>query len=173
MEPAYSLMLTKDQHALVGEIVEILGITDHIMMETVKPLDPQAAEDMKGIVNVAKFVSPWANAVRGYTSVPDLLKLVDFAVQERIDIADTRNDFIHVLFVGNIFAPGYVEPGYQETSAIRFRTGKPRSTNELPNLRARAAMLSCVVAHTGHCIKSSGPSAWLDRVRPLLLRLSP
>jgi hypothetical protein len=173
MEPAYPLALTKDQHVLIGEIVEILGITDQIMMETVKPLNQQAVDGMKGESNAEKFVSPWAETVRGRTSEPDLFKLIDFAVKERVDIAETRHDFIHAQFVGNIFSPGYVNPGYQETSAIRFKTGKRRSTNELPDLRERAAMLSCVVAHIGHCIKSSGPSPWLDRVRPLLLRLSP
>lgn len=168
MEPAYPLQLTKDQHVLIGEIVEILGQCDHIMIQTIIPLDQQAANEMKQSLNVKNLVSPWTNTIRSRTCSRDVLKLIDFTVRERKEIADARNDFIHALITGDYVAPGYVQPGYQATSAIRFKTGKARPTSQLQDLRDRAAMLSCAVAHIGHCINSSDPSPWFDRARSLL-----
>jgi hypothetical protein len=168
LEPAYPLALTTSQHALIGETVEILGMTDHIMMETVKPLDQHAVSRMRG-GNVPTVISIWAKAVRGATAETDLLKLVDFTERERKEIADARNDFIHGLFIGNYVSAGYVSPGYQTTSVVPFRSGKgPRQTSELEALRERAALVSCVVAHIDHRLKSNDPSPWLDRVKPLL-----
>jgi len=167
MEPALAPQLTKDQHVLLGELVEILGMTDGMMITTVHHFNPQAAAAMRGAF-IPTFIRTWARAVRGSTVDADLLKLVVFVEKKMKEIADARNDFIHGLFVGDYVSAGYVNPGYQTTSAVAFRSGERRQTNELPDLRERAALVSCVVAHIDHCIKSNDPSRWLDRVKPLL-----
>ena len=159
MEPAYPLVLTDQGHALVGEMVEILGLTDHVMIETVARLDQSAVDKMKRSTNVPYAVAIWAYAVKGWayaiggrTNSPDVSKLVDIAVRERKEIAEILNDFIHSLFTRD------------------FVAGKTRTTSELQALRDRAATLSCLIEHIDHCAMDGdhGPSPWLERLRPLL-----
>jgi hypothetical protein len=96
-------------------------------------------------------------------------RLVDLAAKERNRIAIDRDDFIHALFTGKFAAVlGHMAPGYQTTKVAGISTGATRSASEIQELRDRAAMLSCLVAHIDHCMKSDDPSPWLDMVRPLL-----
>jgi hypothetical protein len=145
MEPAYPLVLTDQGHALVGEMVEIIELADHTMIETVGRLDEPAADRMKRSTDVKYSIATWSYAVKGCNKSPDVAKLVDLAVRERKEIAENRNDFVHSLSTG-----GYAA----------------RSISELEALRDRAASLSCLIAHIDHCMKSGDPSPWLERVRP-------
>jgi hypothetical protein len=169
VNPASPLVLTTEQHALIGETVEILGWTDHTMIETAERLDKQIADRMRRSTTVPNAVAHWAYAIKNHQNIPsEIARLVDIADKERNKIAKDRNDFIHVLFAGDYAAPGVFQPGVQTTSAIRLRTGEKRPTGELRELRDRAATLSCLIAHIDHCMKSSEPSPWRDTVRPLI-----
>ena len=57
MEPASPLQLTAEQHRLIGEMVEILGWTDHTMIETVERLDQQTADRMRCSITVPNAVA--------------------------------------------------------------------------------------------------------------------
>ena len=169
MEPASPLQLTAEQDRLIGEMVEILGWTDHTMIETAERLDQQTADRMRRSITVPNAVAHWSYAIKNRQNIPsDMVRLIDIAATERKKIAEDRNDFIHALFTGTYAAPGYVAPGYQTTIATRIRTEATRSTSEIQELRDRAATLSCLVAHIDHCMKSDDPSPWLDMVRSLL-----
>lgn len=146
MEPAYPLVLTDLGHQLIGEIVEILELSDHIMVETVERLDPPAVERMKRFTDVNYSLAMWSYAVKGHVTSPDVKKLVDIAVREGKEIAGSRNDLVHSLSTGDYAA---------------------RSISELEALRDRAATLSCLIAHIDHCTMDDnrGPSPWLERLK--------
>jgi hypothetical protein len=145
-------------------MVEILGWTDHTMIETAERLDSSAADRMRRSTTVPTAVAYWSYAIKNRQNIPsELGRLVDLAAKERNRIAIDRDDFIHALFTGKFAAVlGHMAPGYQTTA------GATRSTSEIQELRDRAAMLSCLVAHIDHCMKSDDPSPWLDMVRSLL-----
>src|ERR1700680_3611259 len=174
MEPAYPLVLTNQEHALIGELVEIMGLADDIMIRTVARLlnvDRPAANKIMGSTNVRDNAAIWAHAIRNRINNPKVAAHVAIAEGEMKDIAEIRNDFIHALFTGDYAEPGYMAPGYQTTSATRIKSGKTRPTSELQAARDRAATLSCLIAHIDHCTLQSGdrgPSPWLEKLGPLL-----
>jgi hypothetical protein len=138
MEPAYPLALTQQDHALIGELAEIIGQIDSIMIETVARLrnDPDARKKMGS--GVASNLAVWADAIRKHVSAPEILKVVCIAEIHVKDLPELRNDFIHAHFTGDYVEPGYVEPGCQTTSAIRIRSGKSRPVSDLPEVRELA-----------------------------------
>ncbi len=79
MEPASPLLLAAGKHKLLGEIAEILGWTDHTMVETAERIDQQAAEKMRrSTIPVA--VAWWSYTIKNHQNVPSELKrLVDIA----------------------------------------------------------------------------------------------
>jgi hypothetical protein len=64
MKPACPLALTTEQHTLIGETVEILGWTDHTMIETAERLDKQIADRMRRSTTVPHAVAHWAYAIK-------------------------------------------------------------------------------------------------------------
>lgn len=174
MEPATPLVLTTEQHAMIGELVEIMGQVDDIMIQTVGRLlnvDRAAAGKIMGSTRVEDNSAIWAHAIRNRISDTAIAELIAVAQKEIRDIAELRNDFIHALFTGDYAAPGYFEPGIQTTSATRIKSGKTRSTSEIEAARNRAATLSCLVSHIDARMKAGGghgPSPWLERLGPLL-----
>ena len=170
MEPASPLQLTAEQHRLIGEMVEILGWTDHTMIETAERLDSSAADRMRRSITVPAAVAYWSYAIKNRQNIPsELGRLVDLAAKERNRIAIDRDEFIQALFTGAFAVVlGHMAPGYQTTTVAGISTGATRSTSEIQELRDRAATLSCLVAHIDHCMKSDDPSPWLDVVRSLL-----
>ena len=155
MEPASPLLLAAGKHRLLGEVAEILGWTDHTMIETAERLDSSAADRMRRSTTVPAAVAYWSYAIKNRQNIPsELGRLVDLAAKERNRIAIDRDDFIHALFTGKFAAVlGHMAPGYQTTTVAGISTGATRSTSEIQELRDRAAMLSClVVAHIDHCM---------------------
>jgi hypothetical protein len=66
MEPAYPIVPTSEQHALLGEIVEIMGQTDNILLGTVARLlnvDKSAAREIMGSTRIENNVSIWGRVV--------------------------------------------------------------------------------------------------------------
>jgi hypothetical protein len=175
MEPATPLVLTKDDHAFIGEIVEIMGQVDHTMVRTVGRLlsvDAAAAAKIMGSTRVADNSAIWAQVIRNrVTNQPEIAQLIAIAQGAISDMAELRNGFIHAIYSGDYVEAGYVKPGYQTTSAKRIKSGKRRSTSELRGARDKAATLSCLVAHVDHLTKADGdraPSPWHERLAPLL-----
>src|SRR6266480_3480109 len=105
MEPAIPLVLTQEEHALIGEMVEIIGQRDEIMIGTIMRLDQASASKMMTETNAAKFADIWANTIKNRISDPALLQLVDVARDEMKDVADIRNDFIHACLEGDYVKP--------------------------------------------------------------------
>ena len=164
MEPASPLLLAAGKHRLLGEMAEILGWTDHTMIETAERLDSSVADRMRRATTVPTAVAYWSYAIKNRQNIPsELGRLVDLAAKERNKITIDRDDFFHALFTGKFAAVlGHMAPGYQTTAEAT------RSTSEIQELRDRAATLSCLVADIDHCMKSDDPSSWLDMVRSLL-----
>jgi hypothetical protein len=173
MEPAYPIVLTSQEHALLGEIVEIMGQSDNILLGTVARLlniSQSTARDIMGSTRIDNNVSIWARVIRDRFDSPEISSFVEIATTKINDLSSLRNDFIHALYT-NDYIDNYVEPGYQMTTATRIRSGKSRSTNEIQTARDLAAMVSCLVAHIDHLATASvdrGPSPWLERLGPLL-----
>jgi hypothetical protein len=94
------------------------------------------------------------------------------ALARPVTVSDSRNDFIHAWFAPDYVEAGYVEPGYQTTSATRIKSGLVRPVGDLTEARDRAAGLSCLMAHINYCIKKlsgcHGQSLWLERVEAFL-----
>jgi hypothetical protein len=65
MEPAYPLALTQQDHALIGELAEIIGQIDSTMIETVAHLrnDPDARKKMGS--GVASNLAVWGRDQKG------------------------------------------------------------------------------------------------------------
>lgn len=173
MEPAYPIVLTSQEHALLGELVEIMGQTDNILVGTVARLlniNRPAANKIMGSTRIADNVAIWANVIRDRCHVPDVSMLVEIAEERIKELVEYRNDFIHALFT-NDYVDDYVEPGYQTTTATRIRSGKSRPVSDLQGARDLAATVSCLVAHIDHHATESedrGPSPWLERLGSLL-----
>lgn len=165
MEPAFPLVLTNDDHRLIGEIVEIMGQVDEIVIQMIARL--RAVDRAAVIKDVAGSVADKAanmkQAIRNRISDPEILSLADLAGREMKKVADRRNAFIHALFKGD-YASGYMEPGYQATSATNFRSQQKRPTTELDVLCVDATRLSCLIAHLDHLLKTPEPSQWLPRI---------
>jgi hypothetical protein len=134
------------EHVLLGELVEMMGLTEAILVETADRFDPEAAAKIRKSTMQPHKAALWAKVAKGQTNDPKILAQIDAAKTEIEEVAKERNDFIHALFEGDYAAPGYMEPGYQENSAIRIKTGRRRAVSDSPAIRDRAAALSCQVA---------------------------
>jgi hypothetical protein len=150
IEPARPLVLTRDQHALLGEIVEIVGQIEGMLIQSAEKIDAVASAKLKGLTATPQ-AKLWAETVAAPVSNSELPTLIQAARDELIRLAEDRNDFIHALYKGD-YADGYFQPGYQTTSAHRSKTGNRRSTLELKDIRDRAAALSCSVAQIAGAI---------------------
>jgi hypothetical protein len=151
MDPARPLVLTREEHALLGELVEIMGLTEAILAETADRFDAAAAAKIRGLTAKPQ-AEVWARAVRSKARDPQILGQIDAAEKEIGEVAEERNDFIHALFEGDYVEAGYVEPGYQTTSATRSKTGRKRPVSDLAAIRHRAAALSCLVKQIADAI---------------------
>jgi len=154
MDPARPLVLTSEEHALLGELVEIMGLIESILAETAERFDPLAAANLRK-ATAKPQAALWAKVVRGQTSDPGLLAQINTAETEIEQVAEERNDFIHALFEGDYIDADYIEPGYQTTSAIRSKTGTSRPVSDLEAIRHRAAALSCTLAQIDRAISPS------------------
>ena len=150
IEPARPLVLTTEQHALLGELVEIMGQVESMLIESVKHVDPSAAGKLSKLT-AGPQAKAWAKTIRGRVRDPAISAQIPVAQAELVQLAEDRNDFIHALYKG-VYVEGYVQPGYQATSATRSKTGNSRSTNDLQSIRDRAATLSCVVDVIGKAV---------------------
>src|ERR1700683_5485037 len=118
MDPATPLVLTREQHALIGELVEIIGLTEYILARTAERFDRASA------VNIRKSTGGeggniWAKAIKNKVADAALVNLISKVKKEIEDFAKERNDFVHSLFTGNYASAGYASPGWQTTSAKR------------------------------------------------------
>ena len=179
MEPAYPILLNKDQLALLGELTVILGQVEEIMVRTVAmilTIDRGAANRIMGSSKTADNMGIWYEIVR--SRGPRKQEAANFAKHATIEaqkVAQGRNDFIHAWFEhsGGYVEPGYVEPGYVEEgelTARRIRAEKTRPVSELEAVRDWAIRLSNLVAHVEYLASPghSGPSPWLERLDPSL-----
>jgi hypothetical protein len=147
MKPATPLVLTAKEHAMIGELVEIMGQVDHTMIQTVGRLlnvDQAAAGKIMGSTKVSDNSKIWALVIRNRISDAAIDELVTIAQKELSATADLRNDFIHALFTGDYVEAGALEPGTQTTSATRIKSGAKRSTKEIETARNRAATLPSI-----------------------------
>ncbi|QHP70450.1 hypothetical protein EI171_26065 [Bradyrhizobium sp. LCT2] len=150
MDPARPLVLTRDQHALLGELVEIMGLVESLVIESAERADPIAAK--KITTETAKQQAKlWAKALTGRIPDPRIAAQISIAAKEYEEVAEDRNAFVHALFEG-VYARGYVQPGYQATTARRSKTGTTRSTSELQAIRDRAGALSCLIDQVARAI---------------------
>jgi len=145
------LVLTRDQHATLGELVEIMGLIENMLIKSAKRVDPVAAQNITK-EPAGRQGKLWADAVAGRVSDPQVAAQIPSVETQLGKLAEDRNDFIHALFIGD-YVQGYVEPGYQTTSARRSKTGNIRSTGDLQNIRDRAATLSCLIDHVAGAVR--------------------
>jgi len=69
-------------------MAEILGWTDHTMIETAERLDSSVADRMRRSTTVPVAVAYWSYAIKNRQNIPsELARLVDFAAKERNKIA--------------------------------------------------------------------------------------
>jgi hypothetical protein len=151
IEPAKSLVLTKDEHATLGELVEIMGLIESLLIESAERVDPAIADKLKGRPAGAQG-ELWVNAMTGRINDAQIAALLPEAEREMREVAEDRNDFVHALFLGD-YVDGYVEPGYQTTSAWRNKTGVSRSTGDLQSIRDRAAKLSRLIDQISKAVR--------------------
>jgi hypothetical protein len=151
IQPAQPLVLTRDHHATLGELVEIMGLIENMLIQSAERVNPVAAQ------NIAKETAGrqgklWADAVTGRVGDPQVAALLPSVEQQIGKLAEDRNDFIHALYMGD-YAQGYMQPGYQTTSARRSKTGNIRSTCDLQSIRDRAATLSCLINRVAGAVR--------------------
>ena len=150
LKPAFPLVLTNEEHALLGELVEIMGMIEHMLTESMERFDTITAGKIRK-QTAAPQAALWANAVKGRVKDPQIAAQIPVAQKEIEEVAEERNDFIHALYT-NDYVDDYVEPGYQTTSVTRSKTGKTRPTDDLRTIRDRAAKLSCLIAQIANAI---------------------
>ncbi|MBW7968624.1 hypothetical protein [Bradyrhizobium sp. BR 10289] len=143
VQPTRPLVLTAAQHVLLGELVEIMGLIEDLLIESAERVDSVAAAKLRKLT-AAPQADEWVKAITGKINDPSAAALLSAAQLELAQVAEDRNDFNHALYAG-VYVRGYVQPGYQATTATRSKTGNSRSTCELAKIRDRAAALSCVV----------------------------
>jgi hypothetical protein len=149
-KPGRPLVLTKEAHALLGELVEIMGSIEDMVIKSAARVDAEAALRI-GQVPAGLQASIWAQAVTGRAKDPKMEALIPSAQKELESVAEERNSFIHALFT-NDYVDGYVEPGYQTAFATRSKNGRTRPTSDLGVIRDRAAKLSRQIAQIVNAI---------------------
>jgi hypothetical protein len=145
------LVLTRDEHAMLGELVEIMGLIESMLIKSAVRVDPVASRKIQNTA-AGGLGRLWAKAISGRVSDAQIAALIPHAERELKEVAENRNDFVHALFEGDYVERGYVEPGYQATSARRSKTGKTRPTSDLQSIRDRAATLSCLVEQIANAV---------------------
>ena len=153
IEPAQPLVLSKDQHATLGELVEIMGLIESMLIKSAARIDGDASRKIQKAPGAGAQGQIWVNAIGGRVSDPQIAALIPHLERELKEVPEDRNDFIHALFAGDYAAAGYMQPGYQTTSARRNRTGKIRSTGDLQSIRDRAAKLSRLIDEIANAIR--------------------
>jgi hypothetical protein len=146
------LVLTKEQHTMLGELVEIMGLIESMLIKSAERVDPAASKKIRKATG-GGLGRLWAKAIIGHVSDPQIKALIPEAKRKIKEIAEDRNDFVHALFEGDYVERGYVEPGYQTTSATRSRTDEKRPTGDLHSIRDRAALLCCLVEQISNAVK--------------------
>ncbi|WP_166298324.1 hypothetical protein [Bradyrhizobium sp. 2S1] len=129
-ESTLYLVLTKDEHALLGELVEIMGLIESVLIASAERVDPVASKKIRNATAGGQG-QLWANAITGGVTDPQIAASVARAERELKQLAEDRNDFIHALFENDYVERGYMEPGIQTTSATRSKTGATRPTSDL------------------------------------------
>jgi hypothetical protein len=117
IEPARPLVLTTEQHALLGELVEIMGQVESVLIESVKHVDPGAVGKLSKLT-AGPQAKAWAKTIKGRVRDPAISAQIPVAQAELVQLAEDRNDFIHALYKG-VYVEGYVKPGTQ--TIFRFR----------------------------------------------------
>ncbi|MFC3324290.1 hypothetical protein [Mesorhizobium cantuariense] len=186
MEPAFKLLLSDDQHAVLGELTAILGQVDEILIRTVaKLLNVQrgTANRIMGSTKVSDNAGIWAEVIRAKTTDEDTLWLVTHTLAEIQIVSAARNDFIHAWFQivqrGGAWADGVWKAGVWRDGvwgdkavleARRVKSDKPRPVSDLQAVRDQSARLSCLVAHIWHLLTQEPAieSPWLERLAPTL-----
>jgi hypothetical protein len=101
IEPARPLVLTRDQHALLGELVEIVGQIEGMLIQSAEKIDAVASAKLKGLTATPQ-AKLWAEMVGAPVSNSELSTLILAARDELIRLAEDRNDFIHALYKGEL-----------------------------------------------------------------------
>ena len=182
MDPAYQIVLSDAQLAILGEITVILGQVDEEMIRTVSGLinaDRATTQVVMSSTRMETNSDIWSRLIGQRTKDLDILWAVAHAVTEFNPVQGGRNDFIHADFAVElpVTLPGgaatlsiershetYRRPngervvmGFQgPVVAKRIRSGKKTPIAELQALRDRAARLSCLVAHIGWAVSPHG-----------------
>lgn len=183
MEPAFLLLLSDEQHAQLGELTAIIGQVDEILIRTVAHLltvERAAANRIMGSTKISDNAGIWSELIRAKTKDDEIHWLVSHVMAEIQLVSAARNDFIHAWFqmtrkggawssaFGNAFGDSW--GGSPVLEARRVKSDKPRAVSELPDVRNRAARLSCLVAHIWHLLTQdpATESPWLERLAPTL-----
>lgn len=180
MDPAYQIVLSDAQLAILGEITVILGQIDEEMIRTVSGLigaDRETAQAVMGSTRMENNSDIWSRLIqlRNKDNL-DILWAVGHAMSEFPAVQQGRNDFIHADFgVETVAVLGdgtevkistgrhyetYRRPTGERVIlgftgpivAKRIRSGRKTPIAELHTLRDQAARLSCLVAHIGWAV---------------------
>jgi hypothetical protein len=105
INPAQSLVLTHEEHALLGDLVEIMGLIEGMLIESVARVDPITSARLRKLP-AGPQAKLWADALIGRVSDSTISSLIPSALLELRHIAEDRNDFVHALYEGD-----YVQAG--------------------------------------------------------------
>lgn len=180
MDPAYQIVLSDAELAILGEVTVILGQIDEEMIRTVSGLinaDRATTEAVMGSTKTQNNSEIWSRLVRLRNKGNlDILWAVQDAMTEFPAVQQGRNDFIHADFAVETVAvlddgkevrisAGRGHTTYRDASgarvvigatgpvvAKRIRSGRRTPIAGLHALRDRAARLSCLVAHIGWAV---------------------
>src|SRR4051794_34541552 len=109
IDPARPLVLTAEEHVLLGELAEIMGQIEHMMIESLAPVDPAVSADLKALPGLGPQASRWADALSWRATDQTLAAHIRSVGAELMQFAEDRNDFIHAAYSGN-YCVGYVQP---------------------------------------------------------------
>lgn len=151
-ESTLYLVLTRDEHAMLGELVEIMGLIESVLIASTERVDPVASKKIRNATAGGQG-QLWANALAGRVTDPQIAATVTQAERELKQLAEDRNDFIHALFENDYVERGYMEPGIQTTSATRSKTGVTRPTTDLERIRSRAEAVFCLIDQIARSVR--------------------
>jgi hypothetical protein len=192
------LALLGELVVILGQIEEEMMLTVSGLIQGDRP----TTEKVMGSSKAADKSAIWAALIklRAKDNAP-LHAWVDFAIQQLADLSADRNDFIHsnwqhrvsvhlgsgndgeVMVLGNErgepielhmrFTLPSPRPEKSTGIAKRIQNfARSRPSEDIRAARDKAATLSCVFAHIGHCVEfkcdpNETHSAWRDRLPPL------
>lgn len=184
MDPAYQIVLSDAELALLGEVTVILGQIDEEMIRAVSGLisaDRATTEAVMGSTKTQNNSDIWSRLIRlRNKDALDILWAVDHAMTEFPAVQQGRNDFIHADF--GVEAVAVLEGGREVRISVgrghttyrnangervvigatgpivakRIRSGRRTPIAGLQALRDRAARLSCLIAHIGWAVSPHG-----------------